>query len=496
MSNSGIHLVLFEILCALAIFWAILQRIGDDATPEMRRAEKLHTRVYAPPGTSNCMWLLPLALVSFPIAALWISGDPRYAVRFLLTSCFPLFLQIMIYYAVLLPLLPVLRRFLSATTCASLWYVPACLYYALNAVWRRERPIWVFRVPVTQTAMTVAVCLWLAGFAGILAWKLMAHLVFRRRILRRAKPVEAAAVRDILTREVLNARIEIRNIPLMTSPDVKTPLSIGLFKRTTVVVLPEQAYTPEELTLIFRHEIIHISRRDSVSKLFLTFCTAMCWFNPLMWIAMRRSADDLELGCDEAVLLNRDDTVRRRYADLLLRTAGDERGFTTCLSASAKALRYRLKNVVRPRKRITGAILTGILSLAMLASCGTVAMAYDAAPAEEHIFGGVDPAVCTVSSVNWWDTDGPRNGTTYNEAALTAYLASLEPVQLAGDYDFSREVCLQMRYTCPKGDFTLVVTPDFLEVRNFFNGSAYGVYYIGDQLDWNYLCSLLTGGSG
>ena len=31
------------------------------------------------------------------------------------------------------------------------------------------------------------------------------------------------------------------------------------------------------------------------SKL-LTFCTAICWFCPLMWIAKRRSAEDLELS--------------------------------------------------------------------------------------------------------------------------------------------------------------------------------------------------------
>ena len=46
----------------------------------------------------------------------------------------------------------------------------------------------------------------------------------------------------------------------MRSDAVTTPLSIGLYNRTTRIVLPMRAYTQEELSLILRHEIIHISR--------------------------------------------------------------------------------------------------------------------------------------------------------------------------------------------------------------------------------------------
>ena len=156
-------------------------------------------------------------------------------------------------------------------------------------------------------------------------------------------------------------------------------------------------YTQEELSLILRHEIIHISRGDPASKFFLTFCTAMCWFNPLMWAAMRKSADDFELSCDESVLLDEPQPVRRQYAELLLQTAGDERGFTTCLSATAGALRYRLKNIMKPEKKRTGAILVG-LTLFVLAMCsGYVALAYDAQPGTQRIFDGQDLSAVTVS---------------------------------------------------------------------------------------------------
>ena len=62
---------------------------------------------------------------------------------------------------------------------------------------------------------------------------------------------------------------------VVRSDAVTTPLSIGLYNRTTRIVLPMREYTQEELSLILRHEIIHISRGDPEAKLFLTFCTAM-----------------------------------------------------------------------------------------------------------------------------------------------------------------------------------------------------------------------------
>ena len=123
-------------------------------------------------------------------------------------------------------------------------------------------------------------------------------------------------------------------IPLVRSERITTPLTIGLLKNSVCMVLPQKDYTEEEYRLIFQHELTHIGREDNGNKFFLTFCTAMCWFNPLMWIAMRQCAADLERSCDETVLLNADMETKKQYAFLLLKTAGDDRGFTTCLSAS------------------------------------------------------------------------------------------------------------------------------------------------------------------
>lgn len=58
------------------------------------------------------------------------------------------------------------------------------------------------------------------------------------------------------------------------------------------------------------------------SKL-LTFCTAICWFCPLMWIAKRRSAEDLELSCDGLDMIFNGNTGSVRFSSCTLYTGAD-----------------------------------------------------------------------------------------------------------------------------------------------------------------------------
>ena len=113
----------------------------------------------------------------------------------------------------------------------------------------------------------------------------------------------------------------------------------------------KKSYTEEEAELIFLHELHHIQRNDTHTKFFLKFCTALGWFLPFIWIAVKKAEADLELSCDEIVLKDADDHKRKKYAELLLTTAGGPIGFTTCLSASAQSLRYRMRATLEQKEK-------------------------------------------------------------------------------------------------------------------------------------------------
>lgn len=70
-----------------------------------------------------------------------------------------------------------------------------------------------------------------------------------------------------------------------------------------------------------------------------------------MWLAAAKGSDDLELSCDEVVLAGQDERQRRDYARLLLQSAARGPGLHHLPLRPGKSLRYRLENVLKPRKR-------------------------------------------------------------------------------------------------------------------------------------------------
>ena len=414
------------------------------------------------------------------------------------SGCIAIFLHIGIYYIVLTPLLPAFRRRISARACAMLWLLPNYLYFTHNTFMRLPQPLLVLPVPNSILGWTAAV--WAVGFTAVLAKHILTHLHYRRAILRDAHEITDPAILETWQQELEFAGMTKKRCRLVRSPAVRTPLTIGFFKRSIRVVLPQRHYAPEELTLILRHEIVHIGREDSATKFFLVFCTAMCWFNPLMWLAMRRSADDLELSCDETVLLAADDSTRRQYADLLLRTAGDERGFTTCLSASAQALRYRLQNVVHPRKRRTGGLAVALMFYLLIMSCGYVALGYDQVSGQELIFGGHDPDLVTIEEVSRL---GSSSGNDldwlfykYNctdEERLTEYISGLNFCKVTGNYSYSDDSrSVSVRYATPTGDRTLYLEGNSLTLWILGDNKDRETYCCTGQLDWDLLHSLIV----
>ena len=484
----AVRLVL-GLICGGTLTWAVWDRSERELAD--RTKEEPHEGPRFLPGISS--YYLPMLMLLYPILGV-IVGGAQMAVQITLGLLIRVFLEMSVYYVLLMAVMPWLRRRISARVCAMLWLLPDWLYVFVG---RLDRPtdgkMLVLHAPGVLVYVLLAI--WVVGAVGVMVWKIGSHLAFRRRILKNAVPVTDRQTLHVWEIELERAWIKKCKWKLVRSDAVTTPLSIGLYNRTTRIVLPMREYTQEELSLILRHEIIHISRGDPASKFFLTFCTAMCWFNPLMWAAMRKSADDFELSCDESVLLDEPQPVRRQYAELLLQTAGDERGFTTCLSATADALRYRLKAVMKPEKKRTGAILIG-LTLFVLSMCsGYVALAYDAQPGAAHIFGGQDLSTVTVDSVDPWNDPRGKDGVCLNEEALKAYLTSLElelyTEEIHAYNEDERTIFIE--FDSPQGYLSAALCDRAVQVTRSQNGETTGRdYYLKTPLDWDYLDTLIA----
>lgn len=399
----------------------------------------------------------------------------------------------------LLILLPVLRKILSSESCAILWTIP-CLLPILAG----HSPRWCISLPFSppsRRTIHTLVWIWFAGFAAVMLWSILTHLLFRRRLLKNAKPVEDETYQQVWRKQLKIANFPTDLIRLRIAPDTQTPLSIGLFWRTTCLVLPERTYSPEKLEMVLKHELIHISRRDSILKFSMTFWAAFMWFNPFAWIALRVCSQDLELSCDEAVVYGHSEQSRMEYARLLLHTAPKQQGFTSCLSASASTLRYRLKNVVTYRKRITGSIAIGFLCFFMLLGGMCTGIRYQAMPANELLFTEYEANQLEVGEM-FYQTDGADiSGECEKDQILLDYIATLSLQKTTETPDAqSTPSHVQVIIHAPDHNYILtfgngylrVVTVTFSESDSDHSLWKTAYYRMDSDPDWKLLLSCIT----
>ena len=268
-------------------------------------------------------------------------------------------LTISIYFGLLLLLLPLLRRFFSSHACAVLWLLPTFLFYLPSVP---DKLAWssLLTLELPADFPRLFMCIYLPVAAAIFGWKLLENHLFYKRTMASAREITEGREPELFKAELERVSY-LKPVKLCYCDRLSSPLSMGIYDQTRVTLLPRRDYTEQELNFIFRHEVCHLQRCDIHTKVCLAFCLAFCWFDPLVWLAVRRAAEDLELACDELVLEGCGREERQAYVRLLLMNSGKAPGFTSCLSAAGKAMRYRLKNVVEPRRRLPGTLLLAVV---------------------------------------------------------------------------------------------------------------------------------------
>ena len=218
---------------------------------------------------------------------------------------------------------------------------------------------------------------WAAGTALFLLWQLGSYLVLRAKLSRSRRPLTDEAILAVLEKESAAAGRQ-RPLPVYTAA-VGSPMIVGAIKPT--LLLPELELSTEQLSLVFRHELIHYRRRDIWYKLLLMLANAIHWFNPMVWLMVYAADRDLELSCDEAVVAGRDEAYREEYGRCLLAVvrAGMSRRtlFTTNFYSGKKTLKNRLATIFDTTKKHRGTLALAALLLAAAVAGSLVACTPD-----------------------------------------------------------------------------------------------------------------------
>lgn len=163
-----------------------------------------------------------------------------------------------------------------------------------------------------------ALAFWFSGaltLAGLL-WRDHRRL---KRALAGTTPVLDEAVLDLLRqgKAVMSVR---RRVTVVETPEITSPAVTGWLRPR--LLLPTGLLvrlTPDEIRFLFLHELAHVKRADLPFNWFLAILQILHWFNPMVWIALRRLLTVREEVCDDLVLRRCFPGAARGYGLTLLR---------------------------------------------------------------------------------------------------------------------------------------------------------------------------------
>jgi beta-lactamase regulating signal transducer with metallopeptidase domain len=204
----------------------------------------------------------------------------------------------------------------------------------------------------TAASISVWVVIWAVGalacalFFGFTYWKCL-------REFQTSLPVENDFTKSWLAEHPLKRPVSIRQ-----SDRISAPLTFGIVH--PVILMPKTTDWNDETALqyILTHEFVHIRRFDTVSKLILTVAMCVHWFNPLVWVMYVLANRDLELSCDEAVVLQFGEHTKTAYARTLIRMEETKSGLSPlCNHFSKSAIEERIVAIMKIKKTSLAALL-------------------------------------------------------------------------------------------------------------------------------------------
>ena len=221
--------------------------------------------------------------------------------------------------------------------------------------------------------------LWIAGGVIVLLLVIRESLLFGFHIKRNSELIKDKRIIDIVNMHRHTNRIE-REINISSCPSIHMPLVIGVFKPH--ILLPAHMVKTMErkyLDTILLHEVCHIKRNDVLKSYAYVIAKAMHWFNPLVWIGVKKMKDDMEFSCDQHVfrLLGKEQGIQ--YCESLIEATRFLKHrkipqFASSLCEKKSNLKERVVKMVTPkRKSKPAAAMSLLLALIMCVVCFTTA---------------------------------------------------------------------------------------------------------------------------
>lgn len=207
--------------------------------------------------------------------------------------------------------------------------------------------------------------IWISSAGIFFAGNLIAYLRFRHKVRRWSRAWTDSKGAELFT--ALKQEIGVSNVSVALCCAVPSPLVIGFIRPT--LILSKEDYTHEELEAVFRHELIHICRRDLWYKLLLLIVRSLHWFNPVVHLMALRGEEDLEISCDEAAVKGMPTSFQSQYGHAVLSAAEYDLKFSASLTTHFKGgkntMKERLSAIAGKNGRHKGSLIVILIAAAV-----------------------------------------------------------------------------------------------------------------------------------
>src|SRR5688572_27007827 len=172
--------------------------------------------------------------------------------------------------------------------------------------------------PARVTAVQSIAALWLLITSLLFLRLAVGNLWLRHRLRKTASPIDPALVHAFC--ETRSRMRTSWNPRLVQTSSIDSP---GLFDcLRPKLLLPSgiiNQLSPIELRHVLMHELAHLKRADLWTNLAMTVAHALHWFNPLVWLLLRKLRLERELACDAIALNYSQKEEQRSYGETILK---------------------------------------------------------------------------------------------------------------------------------------------------------------------------------
>lgn len=204
-----------------------------------------------------------------------------------------------------------------------------------------------------------------------------------------------------------------------------TPFALGL--QNPKIYLPSNLADAQEY--VIAHEQTHLARRDNLAKILGYVVLILHWFNPLVWLAFKLFVTDMEMSCDESVIRNSKEDIRKEYSRSLLELSIEKSTLGVPMAFAEGNPKERIKNVMKSNtKKIIGfAGIGAVILIAVIAIC-LIPNRPQYATAKDAITG--IPAIATQSATHAAIKTADGNTTITDSEDFNQLLTFIEGIEV------------------------------------------------------------------